>query len=693
MHGIFFQTHRANKKIMVFAQMACPLPVKHWKRTMSVMWLALLPTIPSAVAVEVGSPFSSHMVLQQKRAVPVWGRGDAGETVTVEFSGQKKSTRVGDDGRWQVRLDPLEASRVSRTFVVRGRDGTAPVAIEDVVVGDVWLCGGQSNMERLLGADHGHAITKHDEAVAASSGLPLVRQLMVQHGFSFAPETSVAGAWSVCSPATVDNFSAVGYFMARDLFHASGVPIGIINCSYGGSSAEAWMSEAAIAGFPELRQRLEIARALPVEAAKAQADFLGRLERWFRTYDIGSGPSVWHQADFNTTKWPTMDLPVIWEKAGHPSVDGVAWFQKRFALPARWSGRDLKLNLGVIDDGGAVWINGTRVGESYRWGEDSRYRVPASLLRSGENVITLRVLDFGNDGGFTEPEHEFNLTPNDAPADELSLRGPWRFRFSVTSMEGLPLPPQEPSRWMIWVPSSLYNAMLAPLIPFAIRGVAFYQGETNVYHANEYVRLFPELIADWRHAWGEGDIPFLFVQVAPYRSSRPEIREAQLLAWRKTINTAMIVTADCGDADNIHPADKQTVGARLALAARALGNGEAIEYSGPVYEKSATKQGALVLSFSHLGGGLVAKGGPLRGFAVAGRDGVFHPARGEIEDETVSLSSPEVPEPCAARYGWANLPDGNLYNRAGLPASPFLTDDDGRLTLPEPGPLAMEKKL
>jgi sialate O-acetylesterase len=628
---------------------------------------------PAIPALELGSPFSSHMVLQQQMPVPVWGWAEPGENVTVEFAGQSKSVRAGKDRRWEVRLDPLAASAESRAMVVRGEHNTGPVRIDDVVVGEVWICGGQSNMERLLGARGGQPIKGRAEAVAQAD-LPLIRQLMVAHGFSLQPSATAKANWTVCSPATAEGFTAVGFFFARDLFRAKRVPVGIINSSYGGSAADAWISQDVTAKFPDIQARLAVAQAEPKDYAEAQKFFFNNLEQWFKAYDPGT-KAGWQSRTQNTSDWETMDLPNIWEKAGHPAVDGVGWFQKRFELPRDWNGHDLELRLGVVDDGDTTWVNGTQVGSTYVYGEARHYTIPASLLTAGENIITVRVLDFANDGGFLESREALSIEPVGQPGAALSLRGPWRCRFSLRSIEDVPIPPQEPTRFGIWVPGNLYNAMIAPLVPYAIRGFTFYQGETNTGHAKEYQKLFPALIADWRRAWGEGEIPFLFVQIAPYRSSRAEFREAQAISWRNTKNTAMVVLNDCTDGEDIHPPDKQPVGARLALAARALAYGEKLEYSGPVFKRAVPDAGRLVLSFDHPGGGLVAKDGALRGFVVAGRDGVFYPAHAEISGDTVVVSSPEVSDPAAARYGWENVPDGNLFNRAGLPASSFRTDE------------------
>jgi sialate O-acetylesterase len=369
-----------------------------------------------------------------------------------------------------------------------------------------------------------------------------------------------------------------------------------------------------------------------------------------------------------------MELPVFWEKAGLPDFDGIVWFRRTFDLPASWAGGDLELHLGAIDDDDTTWVNGVQVGATIGYDIPRVYRVPAALLKAGANVIAVRVLDTGGNGGIWGGGRDTMRLASSKVADlaPIPLTGPWQWKVSV-SFADVPRPPLD-YRASPAGPGVLYNGMIAPLLPYSIRGVVWYQGEANVGREKQYRTLFPTMIADWRRVWGEGDFPFLFVQIAPFRDMTPEIREAQLLAWQRTPNTAMAVTIDCGDAADIHPAHKQPMGARLALAARALAYGEKLEYSGPVLQSMRSMGGRAVLSFTHLGGGLVAKGGPLIGFMIAGPDKVFHPARAVIEGDTVVVSAEQVPQPFAVRYGWANVPEGNLFNAAELPASPFRTD-------------------
>ncbi len=635
----------------------------------------LLSTATLAIAtVQLASPFGDHMVLQQGQPVPVWGTAAAGESVTVEFGGQKKSTRAASDGKWRIDLSALPVSSEGRIFKVTGSATATPVALNDVLVGEVWICGGQSNMERQLGPRPPQKPIVGWEKEVAAADHPTIRQFYVTQKNSLAPLSTLTGSWTVCSPETAADFTAVGYFFARDLQQALHVPVGIIHTSWGGTPAEAWTSRAGLSGFPEFRSDLEQIDRVVANPAEARKTYLAKLNQWYADNDPGTAGLAWAKPNLDTTMWEPTNLPVLWEKAGHPDYDGLAWFRKTFDLADGWSGRDLDLKLSAVDDIDTTWVNGTEVGATSGWNTPRTYRIPAALLKAKGNVIAVRVLDTGGGGGIWNPDLPFEIIPADGKGGSLPLSGSWLSKFSAPlSSDYSKRPPTDLSQGPS-IPTVLYNAMIEPLAPYAIRGVTFYQGEANAGRAHQYRTLFPAMIADWRKRWGQGDFPFLFVQIAPFKEMGPEIREAQLLAWQHTKNSAMVGTIDCGDAEDIHPANKAPVGARLALAARALAYGEKLEYSGPVFSGLKLSGKSAVLSFTHLGGGLVAHEGDLSGFTIAGSDGVFHPAQARINDETVIVSSAEVTAPLAVRYGWANVASGNLFNRAGLPASPFRTD-------------------
>jgi sialate O-acetylesterase len=614
--------------------------------------------------------FADHAVLQQGMKVPVWGTAAAGEKVTVEFDGQSVSTTAGSDGKWIVRLAPLKLG-APRTLTISGKNR---IVLNNVQVGEVWVCSGQSNMERQLGLRAGQQpITGWEKEVAAAK-YPDIRHFGVAQKQSLTPLQTVKGEWAVCSPETVINFTAVGYFFGRDLFQARHVPVGLIHASWGGTPAEAWSSEAALSSLPDFAESLVRMKRFMADPAGVERETLAKQKEWYERVDPGSrAASNWSAADWDVSDWKRMTLPALWESAGHPDFNGVFWFRRSLDLPENWNGSDVELHLGPIDDNDTTWVNGTQVGATTGWDTPRVYRVPAGLLKRSNNSIVVRVLDTGGGGGIWPGNDAMRVSfTADGKTSSVPLSGEWLCK------PGVPLatsgwPPVDfqanPS-----APTVLYNGMIAPLLPYAIRGAIWYQGEANSPRARQYQTLFPAMIAGWRKAWDQGDFPFLFVQIAPNWEMTPEIREAQLLSWQKTRNTAMAVTIDCGDAKDIHPANKEPVGARLALAARALAYGEEIEFSGPVFDSMRTKGTNAILRFTHHGGGLVARDGALKGFTIAGADKVFHPAKAEIAGDTVVVASPEVPEPIAVRYGWANVPEGNLFNQAGLPATPFRTD-------------------
>jgi sialate O-acetylesterase len=428
--------------------------------------------------------------------------------------------------------------------------------------------------------------------------------------------------------------------------------------------------------LPDLTEPLAQVKRMVADPAQARREVQARQEEWYRAKDPGSAASPpWSATDLDTNAWKTMMLPIHWEEAGYPDFDGTFWFRRIVELPQDWNGADVELHLGAVDDNDTTWVNGQLVGATIGWDVPRVYRMPAGVLKGGTNVIVVRVLDTGAGGGLWGGDDPMRLVVNvGGKTNSISLTGTWLCRQGV-SLVDVGWPPTDYSQSSS-APTVLYNGMIAPLLPYAIRGVIWYQGESNVGRERQYRTLFPAMIADWRQAWGEGNFPFLFVQIAPFRGNSPELREAQLLSCQHATNVAMAVTIDCGDANDIHPLYKQPVGARLALAARALAYGEKLEYSGPVFESMKIKGANAVLRFTHPGGGLVAKDGPLKGFTVAGADKIFHQAQAEIRGETVIVSSEAVPQPVAVRYGWAGVAEGNLYNRADLPASPFRTDVD-----------------
>jgi sialate O-acetylesterase len=645
--------------------------------------LALLATSTGAAhAAVIAHPlFADHAVLQQGAKVPVWGTADPGEAVSVTIIGQTVSTAAGADGKWLVQLAPMKAGGPFTLTI----SGTNRIVLTDILVGEVWVASGQSNMERQLGLRVGQQPIADWEKEAAAASYPKIRHFGVAQEKSLTPLEAPKGQWSVCTPEAVKDFTAVGYFFARDLHKARHVPVGLIHSSWGGTPAEAWTSEAGLRPLPDFADTAEQIKTLIADPEAARRQYEARLETWFIANDSGSAQGVrgpptvpnlsdraWSDPALDAESWKTMTLPTLWEDAGEPDLNGVVWFRKTFDLPAgAAASAAAELQLGMIDDIDTTWVNGVKVGATVGYNLVRKYPLAAGVLKPGRNVVAVRVLDTGGGGGIWGDQKLQLAFGGKAPLQPITLSGPWRYRIGMNLQDGAPPPIGVTGDAS--TPTVLYNGMIAPLLPYAIRGVIWYQGESNVRREPQYRTLFPALIADWRRAWGQ-DFPFLFVQIAPHHDMTPELREAQLLSWQRTPQTAMVVTTDCGDANDIHPTHKQPVGARLALAARVLAYGERREYSGPVFDSMTVKGGKVALRFTHLGGGLVAKRGPLKGFTMAGTDGMFHPARAEIRGKTVVVISDAVSQPVAVRYGWANVPEGNLFNKAGLPASPFRTD-------------------
>jgi sialate O-acetylesterase len=630
---------------------------------LSLFVLALLGKIGALRAeVKPNSIFADNAVLQRDIAIPVYGTATEGENITVEFAGQKFST-VAKDGIWRVLLQPMKANATPQTLTVRGEN---VVSISNVLVGDVWVAGGQSNMERQLGLREGQKPIENWQTAAAEADFPQIRQYYVPEHISSEPAADANGKWTVCSPQTAPDFSAIGFFFARDIYRAEKIPVGILFSAWGGTPAEAWTSQTALKTMPAFRDMLE---TMHTQAASPDM-YAKQVAQWYSNNDPGSA---------KTSDWSAVSLPMQgWVPVNMPAefpgdFDGVIWYRKEIELTDSWNGKAAIMHLCSIDDQDTTWVNGVQIGSMDIWNAPREYHMPNDVLKSGRNVIAIRVLDTGGPGGFFGKAEQMTLElANDKSIAPVSLAGQWRSRtgVSLTKTPRFPVSANNnPS-----APAVLYNAMLAPLQSFPIKGVIWYQGEANSDRPRQYLELFPLMITDWRRAWNVGDFPFLFVQIAPYAGMVPEIREAQFLSLAKTSNTAMAVTTDVGDANDIHPARKGPVGARLALAARALAYGEKLEYSGPLFHSMKIDGNKVSISFTHAGSGLVAKDGDLKGFAIAGADKKFVPAKAEIKGNTVIVWSDAISSPVAVRYGWANVPDVNLFNQEGLPASPFRTD-------------------
>ena len=638
----------------------------------------LLLTATAHVRADVRVPtfIGDHMVLQRDRKIRLAGTARPGEKVAVSIAGKSARTIADSQGRWSVSIAPLEAGG-PHTLTIAGDNR---LVFDEVLVGEVWVCSGQSNMEWAL------SLAANGAAEVARADHPRLRLFTVKKKLSPAPLDDVEGAWAPSSPESAAQFSAVAYFFGRELQEKLGVPIGLIHTSWGGTPAEAWTSREALAARASLRHMIDrYDAAMRRTGADAEASSPIYKDTGNKGFDLG-----YARADFDTRAWKRMSLPQLWESAGL-QADGAFWFRREIDVPAAWAGRDLSLHLGALDDFDNTYFNGVQVGAIGAEVESSytvprRYTVPASLVRAGRNVIAVRLFDRVGGGGFGAGRGEMKLFPAADLRDEpIALDGDWSYtaeRF-LTPHPGAAYGAENPN-----TPTLLYNAMIAPLTSYTIRGAIWYQGESNVARAYQYRELFPAMIRDWRARWAQGDFPFYFVQLAnflpvnpePGESEWAELREAQSMTLREP-NTGMAVAIDIGEARDIHPRNKSDVGHRLALNALAHTYKQKIEYSGPRYASMKIEAVKIRVRFTNTTGGLTTKNGePLKGFAVAGADGKFAWADAKIEGDTIVVASERVTKPAAVRYAWANNPVCNLYNGAGLPASPFRTDDRRGIT-------------
>ncbi|MBA3686469.1 MAG: 9-O-acetylesterase [Planctomycetes bacterium] len=613
---------------------------------------------------------SDHAVLQQGKPIPVWGWAAPGAVVAATLGGATRTATAAADGRWKTTFDALKPGEPLTLTVVAGAE---TVSASDLLVGEVWVCSGQSNMEYGLGG-----VIDGEQEVAGAT-MPGIRLLHVGTPPVAEPLDDVDKPWSVCSPDAVRGFSAVGYCFGRELHREVGVPVGLIEAAWGGTPAESWTSLEAFRADPALAHFAQFVgesmKTYPAKLAEYEAAVAAT-----KTAAIAAAldDALWHQRELDLADWQEMALPVQWENAGL-SIDGVVWFRRTVEVPASAAGKDLELSLGPIDDQDTTWWDGEQIGTTSVWNKPRHYTIPANLVTAGPHVLAIKVVDTGGGGGLFGEPAAMTLTP--AAGEPISLAGPWRYRVALEQIAP-PQPPMGPGN--AWFPSSLRYGRIAPLTQYAIRGAIWYQGESNAGRAWQYRTLFPAMIADWRAAWGQGDFPFYFVQLASFFPSHPEprendwaeLRDAQFHTLRTVANTGMASAIDLGDAGDIHPRNKQDVGKRLALWALVQVHGKQVECSGPLYRECAVEAGHLRVRFDHLGGGLVAKGGPLARFAVAGEDRIFIWADAVIDGDTVLVSSARVLKPVAVRYAWDANPEGcNLSNQTGLPASPFRSDD------------------
>lgn len=611
------------------------------------------------------------MVLQRSKPISVWGWASPKEKVTVRFHSQTKQTTAGKDGKWKLSLDP-EAAGGPFELTVNGK--AMSVVFKNVLVGEVWICSGQSNMEWPL-----RMTINSNEAIAKANN-PTIRHIKIPNTVASMPMDDIkSGAWEVCTPETVADFTAVGYYFAQKIGTELSVPVGLINTSWGGTHSETWTSREAFEGSDEFKSMIAAMPKLDLEKiAKEKEEKLSTRINSIQGHYPPSQEEIasWPSSSTDHSSWPTMKVPGPWEGQSWPDLDGIVWLRRSFDLPAADAGKAATLWVAEVDDSDETYINGIKVGATEnQWNKLREYNVREGILKEGKNVIAVRATDTGGGGGIHgEPEWLHMLVGK----HDVPLHGTWSYRIESVG-DASSVGPND-------YPTLLFNAMINPLIPYTVAGALWYQGESNAGRAYQYRTAFPLMITDWRKHWGQGDFPFYFVQLSSWNadsgnsekgSSWAELREAQSFT-RQLPNTGMAVTIDIGDTWDIHPRNKLDVGSRLAALALANTYGKNVVSNGPRGEKITREGDKTYVEFHNIAGGLVVKDkyGYVRGFEVAGSDGKFFPAQAFLEGNRVLLKCDAVKDPKIVHYGWADdAGECNLYNKEGFPAEPFRIGD------------------
>ncbi len=611
------------------------------------------------------SLLTDHAVLQHGHSVPIRGSGRARQEVTVRLGEKTGRTEIGENGHWEVRFPAFDPGGPYKLIVTSGEE---TLEVEDLYFGDVWVCSGQSKMEWPV-----RKSTVQEELISEAD-CPRLRYFQVEKAARDRVTDDCQGEWRVCCQEDVAGFSAVALHFGRKLTEHQDLPIGIIQAAWRETQVSSWTPPAALSASIGQEVAPRFSPMIPITRTKTSKPSQFYFDPGNKGVEHG-----WNDPNFVDADWRLMWLPNYWQHFGL-YFNGSMWFRKHLELPHAWQGRDLCLELGRVDDFDVTYFNGEEIGRSeenyYETHTFPRnYIIPGHLISAHKNVIAVRVFDHFGFGGFSGPASDMRIYPQDDPGENISLSGRWH-----CSVEHMMLP------WLIGqpqdAPSSLYNGMIHPLTHHPVRGIVWYQGERDATHAARYRRLFQAMIKGWREQWRLGDVPFLFVQLANYHDSHPEpvddewaeLREAETAALSLP-NTGMAVSLNA-DEDPMKPVNAKIVAERLVRTALAKVYQKELVYSGPMFDHHRIEHHQIRLFFRHAEGGLQAHGGgELKGFAIAGRDKIFHWADARIENSAeIIVSCKEVPEPVAVRYAWDANPVCNLVNGEDLPASPFRTD-------------------
>ncbi len=639
--------------------------------------LAMGALLSSSVSAKVTLPkfITDNMVLQQNATLTLPGHAIPGAKVTVktDWLDKELTTKAAADGSFRISV-PTPAAGGPFTMIISDGDKAGDTILSNLLSGEVWLCSGQSNMEFTVGNVNWGAYLMDRDEVVATAQHPDIRLLRMKKKTSFKPMDDAEvefGGWVEASPATM-NFSAIGYLFALQMQKELGVPVGIMEASWGGTPAEAWTAYEALKGVAGFEGELATMDKAGFDGSKMDAVHQENMKNWFSALDkAGHTFDVANMQSGNG--WGKMPLPEQWEKTVLPDFDGVVWIQRELELPANAAGQPLELAVGIVDDLDDTYFNGTRVGGYEDPRAQRTYTVPGDLVKAGKNVITVRIVDFMGEGGIMPG----SVMQAKVGGETYPLTGEWNYMADATA-DKLPQRPSAPSGPNY--PTVLYNAMLHPLKGIPFKGVLWYQGCANVGRDKQYETLFKTLINNWRETFDNPEMPFYFVQLAGFQAQKNVQPDSQWALLRNSQakalelpNTGMAVAIDLGNPVDIHPANKQEVARRLGLIAlnRDYGRKDLV-YEAPALVSSKADGNRMVLKFNEV---LKPTSSALTGFIIGDKDGNFAYANARLEGgDTVVLTSPLVTKPTVARYDWADYPGGNLYGSTGLPVAPFATD-------------------
>jgi len=645
--------------------------------------------------IELPSLIGDNMLLQQKTDIRIWGHASPGCKIDVSASWDATGKTVsGEDGKWSVSLGTPEAGGPYK-ITISAKDTN--LIINNVLIGEVWVCSGQSNMEMPLAGWPPADTVMHSVVTIASAKSPEIRLFNVQRKVAGEPLDECEGIWEICDPSTVSQFSATAYFFGKRLHDDLGIPIGLIQSAWGGTPAEAWMSSGVLENAGEFIPE--------IKGIKESIPLLAEYQSWLDGHKqlvVPPGEDQWKNLsfddekvplpEFDDTGWPVMNLPVQFETVTG-DFDGAVWFRKNVEIPRGMTGKDLILSLGPIDDMDRTYFNGRLVGsheDSGLWQSERNYDIPKDLVIEGTNIIAVRVLDNQGGGGIWGKPGSMKISVKESRTGQLNLDGEWKFQpvaeltgnkfyiydFAKNEYSAI----KRPKTVGASTPTTLFNGMINPLTWYPVKGAIWYQGEANVGREEQYSKIFPLMIQNWRDAWGIADFPFYFVQIAPYvyggadSTESAYLREAQEAALRLP-KTGMVVTLDIATVNNIHPPFKKEVGDRLANLALAKDYGREVKIHGPMYKAMAVDGKTIKIEFDFIEDGLKAKKDRLTEFEIAGKDGKYFKADAKIVKSEVWVTSPKVTEPLSVRYCWRNGATASLFNSEGLPALQFRSNE------------------